>query len=55
MVHYLIQSIWTSIYSGLDNSFTGIEFGPLYSPLSVKPGEFVELRTCIPVSENKKN
>lgn len=31
---------------GPETAFVGIELGPLNSPLSVKPGALVELRTC---------
>lgn len=34
------------IYKGPDSSLAAIEFAPLKSPLNVKPGAFVELKTC---------
>ena len=30
----------------VERSFEGIELGPLKSPFRLRPGPFVELRTC---------
>jgi hypothetical protein len=37
-------------YNGPESSFVAIEFAPLKSPLSVKPGAFVELNTYCNIS-----
>lgn len=42
----LIVQLHGNIYKGPEISLGAIEFAPLKSPLSVKPGAFVELSTC---------